>query len=117
MILRQFAEESKKWKKKLPTDYIRKPGAGRPYVDETYPDIHEVFLEVVQENTAGCPMNRDIKWTYLTPKEIVEKSAEKGINVSAPTVSDLLKIHGFKKRKLSKSRTIKEVKDRDEHVT
>ena len=74
----------KEMEKKLPTDYIRKPGAGRPYVDETYPDIHEVFLEIVQENTAGCPMNSNIKWTYLTPKEIVEKLAEKGINVSAP---------------------------------
>lgn len=114
MTQRQSGEESKRWKKKLLTDYIRKPGAGRPYVDETYPDIHQVFLEIVQENTAGCPMNSDIKWTYLTPKEIVEKLAEKGIVVSAPIVSDLLKIHGFKKRKLSKCRTIKEVKDRDE---
>ena len=114
MILRQSAEESKRWKKKLPTDYIRKPGAGRPYIDETYPNIHQVFLEIVQENTAGCPMNSHIKWTYLTPKEIVEKLAQKGISVSTPVVSDLLKIHGFKKRKMSKSRTIKEVKDRDE---
>lgn len=114
MILRQFAKESKRWKKKLPTDYIRKPGAGRSYVDETYPDIHKVFLEIVQENAAGCPMNDDIKWTHLNPKEIVEKLAEKGISVSPPVVSDLLKIHGFKKRKLRKSRTIKEVKDRDE---
>lgn len=114
MTPRQSGEESKRWKKKLLTDYIRKPGAGRPYVDETYPDIHQVFLEIVQENTAGCPMNSHIKWTYLTPKEIVEKLAEKGIVVSVPIVSDLLKIHGLKKRKLSKRRTIKEVKDRDE---
>jgi hypothetical protein len=76
-------------------------------VDETYPDIHQVFLDIVQENTAGCPMNSDIKWTYLTPKEIVEKLAGRGIVVSAPIASDLLKIHGFKKRKLSKRRTIK----------
>ena len=50
----------------------------------------------------------------MTAKEIVEKLAEKEINVSVPIVYDLLKIHGFKKRKLRKSKTIKEVKDRDE---
>lgn len=58
-------------------------------------------------------MNRDIKWTFLTQKEIVEKLAEKGINISEPIVSDLLKIHGFKKRKMNKSQTIKEVENRN----
>ena len=46
-------------------------------------------------------MNRDIKWTFLTQKEIVDKLAKKGINISEPIVSDLLKIHGFKKRKIN----------------
>jgi hypothetical protein len=103
----------KEIKKNLNVDYIRKPGGGRLYIDETYPNLHEVFLEIVEAHTAGCPMNRDIKWTFLTQKEIVEKLAEKGINISEPIVSDLLKIHGFKKRKMNKSQTIKEVENRN----
>jgi hypothetical protein len=89
-------------------------GASQFAPKNSKPDIHQVFLEIAQENTAGCPMNNHIKWTFLTPKEIVEKLAERGISISVPVVSDLLKIHGFKKCKLRKSKTIKDVKDRDE---
>lgn len=59
-------------------------------------------------------MNDDIRWTYLTHQEIVEKLAEKEICISPPTVADLLKLHGFKKRKMSQCKTIKDVENRDE---
>lgn len=59
-------------------------------------------------------MNDDVKWTYLTHKEIVEKLRKKEINVSPPIVADLLRIHGFKKRKMNDCKTIKEVENRDE---
>ncbi|MDM8554340.1 ISAzo13 family transposase [Desulfococcaceae bacterium HSG7] len=82
-------------------------------MDEKYLNIHEVFLEIIEEHTAGCPMNDDIRWTYFTHQEIVDKSAEKEIDVSPPTVADLLKSHGFKKRKMSQCKTIKDVENRD----
>lgn len=59
-------------------------------------------------------MNDEIRWTYLTHQEIVDKLKEKEVYVSQPTVADLLKLHGFKKRKMSQCKTIKEVKNRDE---
>jgi len=59
-------------------------------------------------------MNVDIRWTYLTHQEIVDKLIEKEIYVSQPTVADLLKLHGFKKRKMSQCKTIKDVENRDE---
>ena len=59
-------------------------------------------------------MNDDIRWTYLTHQEIVEKLAEKEIYISPPTVANLLKLHGFKKRKMSQCKTIKDVENRDE---
>ena len=59
-------------------------------------------------------MNSDIRWTYLTQREIAESLSEKGINISLPIVSDLLNLHGYKKRKMDKCKTIKEVKNRDE---
>lgn len=59
-------------------------------------------------------MNDDIRWTYLTHQEIVDKLSEKEIYISPPTVADLLKLHGFKKRKMSQCKTIKDVENRDE---
>lgn len=59
-------------------------------------------------------MNDDIRWTYLTHQEIVEKLAEEEIYISPPVVADLLRLHGFKKRRMSQCRTIKDVENRDE---
>jgi hypothetical protein len=59
-------------------------------------------------------MNNDIRWTYLTHQEIVDKLSGKEIYISPPTIADLLKLHGFKKRKMSQCKTIKDVENRDE---
>jgi arginine repressor len=59
-------------------------------------------------------MNEDIRWTYLTHQEIVDKLIEEEIYVSQSTVACLLKLHGFKKRKMSQCKTIKDVENRDE---
>jgi hypothetical protein len=99
--------------KVLNIDSVRQASAGRRYIEENYPNIHEVFLEIVSKHTAGCPMNEDIKWTYLSTEEIVKKLADKGIQVSTFTVRTLLKIHRFKKRKMNKCKTIKDVEDRN----
>ncbi len=45
----------------------------------------------------------------LSQEEIVEKLADKGIQVSTFTIRTLLKIHKFKKRKMDKCKTIKDV--------
>ncbi|MFX0139843.1 MAG: ISAzo13 family transposase, partial [Candidatus Hodarchaeota archaeon] len=56
---------------------IRKPGGGsKPYY-EKYNDINEQFLDILKDYTAGNPSNKDIIWTNLTPKEIVDRIAEK----------------------------------------
>jgi len=100
-------------KKEIKADGIRRSGGGRQYIEANYPEIHEVFLEIMSKHTAGSPMNERIKWSYLSQAEIVDKLEEKGITVSRFTVRKLLKTHRFKKRKMSKQKTIKEVEDRD----
>lgn len=108
-----ISKGQKELKKEIKTDRIRQGGGGRQYIEEKYPNIHEAFLEIVSKHTAGSPMNKTIKWTYLTQKEIAEKLMEKGITVSLFTVQTLLKIHKFKKRKMNKCKTIKDVENRD----
>ena len=70
-------------------------------------------MEIVEKHTAGCPMNESVKWTYLTQEEIVEAFAHRNIHVSIFVVCMLLNIHHFRKRKMSKNRTIKDVANRD----
>lgn len=81
---------------------VRKKGGGRKYCIEKIDNIDEVFLDVVKENTAGSPMDENINWTNLTQKEISKKMKEKNIDVSITVVKQLLKKHGFVKRKAQK---------------
>jgi hypothetical protein len=97
----------------LKTEGIRQAGGGSQYIEKNYPNIHQVFLEIVSNHTAGCPLNETIKWTYLSQSEIKEKLAQRGIKVSVFTVRTLLKIHKYKRRKMEKCKTIKQVEDRD----
>ena len=68
----------------------------------------------MDQYTAGCPMNEDVKWTYLTQEEIVEKLADYSIKVSVFIVRTLLKIHRIRSRKMDKSKTIDNVADKDQ---
>lgn len=94
---------------------IRKPGGGRKRYDETYPDIDEKFLAVLENYTAGDPMKGKVLWTNLTPKEIAKRLAAKhNIRVSVEVVRKLLKKHNYRRRKTRKRQTMKKVKNRNE---
>lgn len=67
-------------------------------------NIDEVFLRVIDNYTAGDPMNEKVKWTNLTRKEISEIMTEEGVKVSEYVVKQLLKKHGFVRRKASKKK-------------
>lgn len=68
----------------------------------------------MDQYTAGCPMNEEVKWTYLTQEEIVEKLADCGIKVSVFIVRTLLKIHRIRSRKMDKTKIIDNVADQDQ---
>jgi len=93
---------------------IRKNGAGRKRVIEEQPEINETFLKVIEENTAGSPMNEKIKWTNLTRGQIADKLAEKGFNVSVTVVDRLLENNNFRRRKASKTVAGGKSESRDE---
>jgi hypothetical protein len=93
---------------------IRRPGGGRKKIREKIQGIDELFLEIVEENTAGSPMDEEIKWTNLGLKGISRAFREKGCDVSEYVVKQLLKKHKYVKRKMSKTKTIKEAEQRNE---
>jgi hypothetical protein len=93
---------------------IRKYGAGRKRVVEEQLEISGAFLKVIEQNTAGSPMNEEIKWTNLTRGQIAEKLTEEGFNVSVTVVDQLLKKNNFRRRKASKTVAGGKSENRDE---
>ena len=87
---------------------------GRDRYYETYPDIDHKFLDVLQDYTAGNPMQEDILWTDLTLEEIANLLSEKhNIHVSVTVIRKLLDKHDYVRRKAQKKQTMKTVKDKD----
>lgn len=97
-----------------PENRIRKPGGGNKKMITRIGNIDEVFLEILKHNTAGSPMDEEIKWTNLRYKEISKAFREKGYEVSEHVVKQLLRKHKFVERKMRKTKTVKESKNRDE---
>ena len=58
-------------------------------------------------------MDANILWTDITPSSFVKYYAEKGVKFSRFIIKQLLKKKGFRKRKMSKKGTIKDVANRD----
>jgi hypothetical protein len=82
---------------------IRRPGGGRKTYEESVPIIDEAFLTVVENHTAGDPMQVEVRWTDLTRSRIAELlEQDQGIVVSDTVVKQLLKKHNFRRRKAQK---------------
>ena len=94
-------------------DRIRNAGGGRKKVIETMESIDDVFLEILREHTAGDPMDEKVKYTNLKRTEITKAFRKLGMNVSGHIVKQLLEKHGYGERKLTKTKTMKEDKDRN----
>ena len=88
---------------------IRKPGGGRkPYYVIWGAQLAEKFLAVLREHTAGDPLDERVRWTNLTPGEIVAAlRAEHDIVVSKYVVRKLLQKHNYRRRKAQKKLGLK----------
>jgi hypothetical protein len=93
---------------------IRHKGGGRKRTLEKHPELNEKFEQVLVEDTAGSPMNEEIRWTNLTPNQIAEALSREEQSVSAYTVKQLFKKNKFRKRKARKSQSLGTCPFRDE---
>jgi Rhodopirellula transposase DDE domain len=75
--------------------------------------LHENFLNVLEHHTAGDPMRTEVKWTNLSRRQIAERMKDRGTPVSRDVVSQLLKKHGYRKRKALKKKTMGHHRDRN----
>jgi len=96
---------------------IRVKGGGRKRYSVTWgPVLDEKFLSVLRDHTAGDPMDETVRWTNLTPSDIVKALwSEYEMAVSKFVVSQLLKKHHYRRRKAQKKSSLKqEIKHRNE---
>lgn len=87
----------------LEQERIRQVGGGRKSALETIDGLDEAFLRVLEQHTAGSPMDETLKWTNLKRHEIVALLKDEGIEVSVTVVDQLLEKHNFRKRKAVKT--------------
>ncbi len=92
---------------------IRKIGGGRKRALETIEGIDEIFMMVLENYTAGDPMQEQVRWTNLTYQDIIEHMSAEGITISKPVVKQLLNKHGYVKRKAQKRLSTGEHRDRN----
>jgi transposase len=88
----------------LPGNRNRKAGGGRKSALASHEVIDELFLAILQDHTAGDPMNEQVKWTNLSVEAIKQGLKKAGITVSRNIVRKLLKKHGYVKRKALKKK-------------
>jgi hypothetical protein len=82
---------------------IRHPGGGRKAYDVTHPEIDAAFEMLMADQTAGDPMDEQIKWTNRSPQDLADQLAEvHGIRVSPQVVKRLLTKHGYRRRQVEK---------------
>jgi hypothetical protein len=75
--------------------------------------LDENFLKVLQDHTAGDPMSAEVKWTNLSRRQIARRMSELGTPVSRDVVSQLLRKHGYRKRKALKKTSMGHHRDRN----
>ena len=69
---------------------------------------------MLQEYTAGDPMDDQVVWTDLTPQEIADLlDKQHQVRVSKSVVRKLLQKHHYRRRKAQKKQTLKTVAHRD----
>jgi len=93
---------------------IRLPGGGRKSILSTTPNLDATFQRVLEEHTAGSPMDETVKWTNLTREEIATHLQEEGFSVSVTVIDQLLEKHNYRRRQAFKAEAGKNVPQRNE---
>ena len=89
----------------LDTGRVRQKAGGET-ADQCLLEPRRELLEGAQDYTAGDPMRADVKWTNLSRRQIASRVTALGTSVSRRVVSQLLRKHGYRRRKALKKKTM-----------
>src|SRR2546425_2940200 len=73
---------------------IRRPGGGRKRREEVEPAIQRILARILNESTAGDPMNY-LKWTNQSTRMMADELGRQGHEVSHDTVARCLREMGY----------------------
>jgi hypothetical protein len=93
---------------------IRLPGGGRKKLILQMPELDLAFQRVLENHTAGSPMDETVKWTNLKREEIARHLQGEGFAVSVAIVDQLLTKHNYRRRQAFKAETSQQTPQRDE---
>src|SRR5215211_5995374 len=85
------------------TARIRRPGAGRPDIEETQPGVTEALDLLVEPLTRGDPMS-PLRWTCKSRAKLAAALTKDGWRVSSTTVGRLLNGLGYRLQAVRKTR-------------
>ena len=92
---------------------IRLPGGGRQKIVTKTANLDDAFQRVLENHTAGSPMDETVKWTNLTREEIATHLQKEGFAVSVTIVDQLLDKHDYRRRQAFKAEASQHVPERD----
>lgn len=84
------------------TGRIRRPGAGRPDIEQTQPGVIEALDLLVEPLTRGDPMS-PLRWTCKSRAKLTAALTAQGWRVSSTTVGHLLHALGYRLQALRKT--------------
>ena len=82
---------------------IRRPGAGRPSIEQSQPGIKQALEKLVDPVTRGDPES-PLRWTCKSRAKLTAALSKAGWKVSSTTVSRLLHELGYRLQSVRKSR-------------
>lgn len=94
------------------TGRIRQPGAGRPKVTTTQPELGEALDRLIDPVTRGDPES-PLRWTTKSVAKLTASLKESGFRVSTSTVWRLLRAKGYRPKAVQKSLERRHHEDRD----
>jgi hypothetical protein len=100
------------------TGRVRRPGAGRPRLEQTQPGISAALESLVEPLTRGDPMS-PLRWTCKSRAKLTAAMVKMGWRVSSTKVGRLLHDLGYSLQSVRKSREGKAHPDRNaqfEHI-
>jgi hypothetical protein len=88
---------------------------GRKKAVIAQPGLQEAIAEAVAAQTAGSPMDEQIRWTNRSPAEIAQEVVEQGFSVCPDTVRTILTEElGLRRRQAVKDKAVCNFRERDE---
>ena len=91
---------------------LRKEGGGRKNIVDKNPDIKKLIEKILEENTAGDPMNK-LKWTNKSTYTITNELKNRGQNISEDTTGRIIKKLGYSLQANVKSKESGSSEERD----